>query len=119
MGSATTQPQREFAYLGVLLWNAYAAAPPSALAAVYQAMATLPGVTVRQGVPDAAGNADIAVSVNNDLTQLLLDPHTYQVAGISWRTAAPKGPGGKPKGPAGTSAIGYLRIAEVSGPGQR
>jgi hypothetical protein len=33
-GTATTKPQREFAWLGLLLWNAYTAAPPSALSAV-------------------------------------------------------------------------------------
>jgi hypothetical protein len=124
MGTAGSTGQKEFAYLGQLLWNSYAAAPPSALAAVYRAIATIPGVTVRQGLIDAAGRSAVGVTDNNGKTELLLDPQTYQVVGINLWTPGPKGlkgPKGSKgsKGAAGTQSIAYLRIAEVSGPGQR
>jgi hypothetical protein len=35
--------EAEFDYLAQLLWDAYAAAPPAALAHVYRAMAGIPG----------------------------------------------------------------------------
>jgi hypothetical protein len=45
-------------------------------------MATIPGVTVQQGITDAAGAKAIGVSADGGYDQLLLDPVTYQVTGL-------------------------------------
>ena len=137
-GTATTQPQREFAWLGMLLWNAYAAAPPTALAAVYQAIATIPGVSVDQHVTDAAGRATIGITDNQGQTEILLNPVTYQPIGLIVRSAGAKivkpAPGyslsstgalASPvpevthtTGPQ-TSSIAIVQVTEVRAPGQR
>jgi hypothetical protein len=131
-GTATTVPQREFAWLGLLLWNAYQAAPPSALAAVYQAIATIPGVAVDQHASDADGRPAIGVTDNGGRFELLLSPHTYQPTGLIQHTPAmkivkPRLVSGKPKpgatvtrtiGPQ-TTSIAWIQIAQVSTPGRR
>ena len=73
--------QLEFDYLSLLLWNAAGGvgAPPNAEAAAFRAMAAIPGVTVQQGITDAAGNPAIGVSGDGGYDQLLLDPVSYQV----------------------------------------
>lgn len=84
-GSAPrNQAQLEFDYLTVLLWNAAGGVggPPQAEAAAFRAMAALPGISVQQGVTDAAGAEAIAVSDDGGYNQLLLDPRTYQVLGL-------------------------------------
>jgi len=124
-GQATTTSQKEFAWLGSLLWNAYAAAPPSGLAAVYQAIATIPGVTVNQDRTDADGRPAIGISRDGGATEILLSPRTYQPVGINvtGHAAAAAVQGTKGTTPAGTGtetdSIAYLRIAEVTGPGQK
>ncbi|HZR49570.1 MAG TPA: CU044_5270 family protein [Streptosporangiaceae bacterium] len=137
-GKATTKPQREFAWLGLLLWNAYAAAPPPAVAAVYQAIATIPGVSVDQHVTDAAGRSAIGVTDDQGQTEILLNPATYQPIGLIVRSAGAKlakpAPGyslsstGALASPVPmvthtygpqTSSIAIVRVSEVSGPGQR
>jgi hypothetical protein len=81
----TTPAQREFEYLTTLLWGAAAVGgPPAAEAAAYQAMATLPGITVQRGIQDTAGGQAIGVSDNGGYGQLLIDPVSYQVIGIRW-----------------------------------
>jgi hypothetical protein len=82
----TTQAQREFDYLTQILWEATLAVggPPAAEAAAYQAMATLPGITIQQGIQDTAGGQAIGVSDNGGYGQLLIDPVSYQVIGIRW-----------------------------------
>jgi hypothetical protein len=55
--------------------------PPAAEAAVFLAMAALPGISVQQGVTDEAGAQAISVSADG-YDQLLLDPRTYQVLGL-------------------------------------
>jgi hypothetical protein len=85
VGSAPkTKAQLEFDYLTTVLWNAAAGVggPPGAEAAAFRAMATLPGITVQQGVKDAAGTGAIAVSDDGGFHQLLLDSSTYQVLGL-------------------------------------
>jgi hypothetical protein len=78
-----TEAQREFDYLTLILWNAaLAGGPPAAEAAAYQAMATLPGITVQQGITDTAGGQAIGVSDDGGYDQLLIDPVSYQVIGI-------------------------------------
>lgn len=121
MGTARTTAQKEFAYLGVLLWNAYAAAPPPGLSAVYQAIATIPGVRVTRGLRDAAGSPAVGITDDGGATEILLNPQTYQTVGISLTSVAPrttKKAAGR-SGGTRTSSYAYLRIAEVSGPGQR
>jgi hypothetical protein len=84
-GSAPrNQAQLEFDYVTLLLWNAAGGVggPPKAEADVFRAMAALPGISVQQGVTDAAGAETIAVSDNGGYNQLLLDPRTYQVLGL-------------------------------------
>lgn len=80
----TTRAQLDFDCLTLLLWNAAGGvdAPPAAEAAAYHALALLPGVTVQEGVRDAAGVPAIAVSVNGGYNQLLLDQISYQVLGL-------------------------------------
>ena len=80
----TSTGQLEFDYLSLLLWNAAAGtgAPPAAQAAVFRAMATIPGVTVQRGLIDAAGKPAIGVSDDAGYDQLLLDPVSYQVIGL-------------------------------------
>jgi hypothetical protein len=57
-------------------------APPKAEAAAFRALAAIPGVTVQQGITDAAGNPAIGVSDDGGYDQLLLDPVSYQVTGL-------------------------------------
>jgi hypothetical protein len=78
-----TQSQAEFDFLTLVMWNAAGGVggPPAAEAAVYQAMAALPGISVQQGVTDEAGVQAISVS-DDGYDQLLLDPKTYQVLGL-------------------------------------
>jgi hypothetical protein len=78
-----TEAQREFDYLTLILWNAApVGGPPAADAAAYQAMATLPGITVQQGITDTAGGRAIGVSDDGGYDQLLIDPVSCQVIGI-------------------------------------
>jgi hypothetical protein len=78
------EAQLEYDYLTLLLWNAAAGVggPPKAEAAVFRALATLPGITVQQGITDAAGAAATGLSDDGGYHQLLLDPRTYQVLGL-------------------------------------
>jgi hypothetical protein len=79
-----TKGQLEFDYLSLLLWNAAGGvgAPPNAEAAAFRAVAAIPGVTIQQGITDAAGNPAIGVSDDGGYDQLLLDPVSYQVTGL-------------------------------------
>jgi len=120
--AATALPQREFAWLSGALWNAYAAAPPAALAAVYRAIATIPGVTVDQQATDAAGRPAIGITDDRGQYELLLSPSTYQPVGEITRNPAikvKKGNGAAKTLPPQTESIAYLQISEVSAPGQR
>jgi hypothetical protein len=83
-GPPTTKAQREFDFLGMILWNATigVGGPPAAEAAAYRALATLPGISVRPGIADTAGGQAIGVSDDGGLDQLLIDPASYQVIGI-------------------------------------
>ncbi|HEY7265004.1 MAG TPA: CU044_5270 family protein [Trebonia sp.] len=138
--------QLEFDYLALLLWNAAGGvgAPPAAEAAAFRAMAAIPGVTVQQGITDAAGEPAIGVSDNGGYDQLLLDPVSYQVlglrqlsTGIGPKLAAPSArqlagypkaeqqqilrylknpPAGPPRGTV-LESLAYAQVSEVSGPG--
>ena len=56
-GKPTTQARVEFDYLTWLMWNAQSGigGPPSGDSAAYSALATLPGISVQEGITDAAG----------------------------------------------------------------
>jgi hypothetical protein len=78
-----TEAQREFDYLTLILWNASpVGGPPAADGAAYQAMASLPGITVQPGITDTAGGQAIGVSDDGGYDQLLIDPVSYRVIGI-------------------------------------
>ena len=141
-----TKSQLEFDYLTLLLWNAAAGVggPPKAEAAVFRAMAALPGVTVKRGITDAAGAQAIGVSADG-YDQLLLDPVSYQVIGLlQLSTGVGPKPATDPKvleklpkaerqriqqklrqlptGPRKDTVIlslAYAQVSEVSGPGIR
>lgn len=119
VSASANESTKEFEYLAQLIWNAYAAAPGTALAAVFKTMAAMPGITVEQGVPDAVGRPSVAVSPDGGRTELLLDPATYQVVGL--RTTS----GGVNQGGAGpgTGAVLYslalVQVTMVSGPGRK
>jgi len=122
-GPPRTGAQLEFDYLTRILWNAHLAGPPAAQAAVYRAMATLSGITVQQGITDAAGAPAIGISDDADYNQLLLSPVTYQV--IGWRVisngiALGRGPVARswPKGTLILSTA-LTQVTEVAAPGDR
>jgi len=83
-GKPTTKAQVEFDYLTWLMWNAQSGlgGPPSGDSAAYSALATLPGISVQEGITDAAGAPAIGVSADGGYNQLLLSPATYQVIGL-------------------------------------
>ena len=111
----------EFDYLAQLLWEAYAAAPPAALAHIYQAMAEIPGVRVARGLTNAVGRAGIGVSANGGVSWLLLDPRTYRVIGLNERAISPRSVKvkGSPLTFSGTVSMAWADVAIVKGPGKR
>jgi hypothetical protein len=115
-----TAGDAEFDYLAQLLWDAYAAAPPAALAHVYQAMAEIPGVTVARGLTNAVGRSGIGVSANG-VSWLLLDPRTYQVIGLNERAISQRSVmvKGAPITFSGTISMAWADVAVVAAAGQR
>ncbi len=117
----------EFDYLAQVLWNSAAGEPPAAEAAVFRALAAIPGVSSQQGITDVTGRPVIGLSDNGGKTQLLLDPKTYQVIGMRAastgtdpvRTIAGKGPE-VPWPPKGTiiESMAWAQVTMVSGPGR-
>lgn len=130
-GPPKNRSQLDFDFLTLLLWNAAGGvgAPPAAEAAAYHALALLPGVTVQEGVRDAAGVPAIAVSADGGYSQLLLDKVGYQVLGLRLLyTGIGPGPAQPPNARAtadpeakGTvqESLAYARVAQVSSPGDR
>jgi hypothetical protein len=122
-----SQGQVEFDYLAQLLWNAYAAAPPTAEADVYRAVAGIPGVTVKTGLTNAVGRTAVGISAGG-VAWLLLDPQTYQVIGISEKAvvADVASPSSKPRKHkklplrfSGMISMAWAEVAFVRGPGVR
>ena len=118
----------EFDYLAQLLWNSATGEPPAAEAAVFRALAAIPGVSSQQGITDVVGRPAIGLSDNGGKTQLLLDPRTYQVTGMRAASTgtdpvrAAAGNGGKvPWPPKGTiiESMAWAQVTMVSGPGRR
>ncbi|HEX4091405.1 MAG TPA: CU044_5270 family protein [Trebonia sp.] len=117
----TTEAQREFDVLTEILWNAApgAGGPAGAEAAAYRALATLPGISVKQGVKDSAGGRAIGVSDDGGYDQLLIDPVSYRVIGIrnlSTGVVIP-GKGGQAAKGALEQEIVYTRNTVVAAPG--
>jgi hypothetical protein len=142
-----SEGQLEFDYLTLLLWNAAGGvgAPPAAEAAAFRAMAAIPGVTVEQGITDAANEPAIGVSDDGGYDQILLDPVSYQVIGLLQRStgvdpgAAAPSPQQLAKFPKAVQqqilrklreaarswpgkgtvleSLAYAQVSEVSGPG--
>ena len=79
-----TRAQAEFAYLTHIMWNTFlqAGCPAAAVATAYQALATLPGVSVQMGITDAVGAPALGISDDDGYSQLLLSPTSYQVIGV-------------------------------------
>jgi hypothetical protein len=121
-GRQTTAAQLEFDYLTRILWNAHLGGPPAAEAAVYRAMAILPGITVQQDIRNAAGAPALGISDDGGYNQILLSPVTYQV--IGWRVTsngrAIMRVGGPPL-PRGTLILStaLTQVSEVAAPGDR
>jgi hypothetical protein len=82
--AAATRAQAEFNDLIDVLWNVIGrpGGPPAAVAAIYRAFATLPGVSVQTGITDAAGAPAIGISDDGGYSQILLNPTSYQVIGL-------------------------------------
>ena len=123
-GAQVTEPRLEFDYLTRILWNAHLGGPPAAQAAVYRAMATLPGITVQQGITDAAGAPAIGVSDDDGYNQILVSPVTYQV--IGWRVISDGLNPGRVRArglayPKGTLILStaLTQVSEVAAPGDR
>lgn len=128
-----TKFEDDFEYLSWILVNTAGGVgtPPKGVAAVFRAMATLPGITVQQGTKDAAGAPAIGVSADAGIHQILLDPHTYQLIGFRDNGHQLVGsPNGATKaknqellaaGYKGIAKYDFARVTsrEVSGPGQR
>jgi hypothetical protein len=106
-------------YLMRLLWIAAGGVggPPKAEAAVFQALADLPGITVQQGITDIAGAQ--AIGVRSGYKQLLLDPVSYQVIGLREFNPGPGPNAGWPKHGGLVVSMAYTQVHEVSGPGIR
>jgi hypothetical protein len=121
VGAPTTEAQLEFSYLTRLLWNTLGPyVPAPAEAAVYRAMATLPGITVQQDITNAAGAPAIGISDDGGYNQLLLSPATYQVTGLRVISDGISRPGWtwRPKGTLIVS-IAKTQLTEVAAPGDR
>jgi hypothetical protein len=123
--AGATRQQLEFDFLTELMWNAAQASPPAADAAVFRALATIPGATAQPGATDAAGRPAISLSDTGTEQQLLLDPGTYQVTGLrvisnGHQPRRPDQPATSDR-PVGAliDSLAYETIAVVGGPGQR
>jgi hypothetical protein len=122
-----SRDELEFDYLAQLLWNSAPGQPPAAEAAVFRALAAIPGVSSQQGITDVIGRPAIGLSDNGGKTQLLLDPQTYQVIGMRAastgtdpvHTITGKGPR-VPWPPKGTiiESMAWAQVTMVSGPGR-
>ncbi|GAA4635983.1 hypothetical protein GCM10023196_083840 [Actinoallomurus vinaceus] len=130
----SSRDERAFENIQQLLWNSEAGAPPRIQAALYRALAQLPGVKVQANVEYAPGRTAIGVSDRPD-SALLLDPKTYRMIGSAYistgarQSKARTRDGALKKGyspdlpvqPAGTvlSAVFRSTVTFVSAPGNR
>jgi hypothetical protein len=105
-GVAANKAQAEFNDVIDVLWNVIGrpGGPPAAVAAIYRALATLPGVSVQTGMTDAAGAPAIGISDDGGRSYYLLSPTSYQFIGSV-----------SPSNPHSSTAIAVA--AEVPAPG--
>ncbi|MCQ4207316.1 CU044_5270 family protein [Streptomyces longispororuber] len=98
--------------------------PPEALAKLYRAMATIPGIQVQDRlVRDLAGRDALAVGLddtgkNPTRTEILIDPRTYRVLGDRWVVTgdfSEKFPGDSPPRPRKAGEIIYQGADLASG----
>jgi len=98
--------QEAFVVAGDLIRSSYL--PPASLAALFNAVAEIPGVFVRQNVADASGRVGIAVARTElgGSSALLFDPKTYQFIGEATAHAGAGAPvvAGSPPSPVVASA---------------
>jgi hypothetical protein len=112
--------QKQFDYLSQLLWNASGGAPATAEAAVFHAMAAIPGISIQTNVADVVGRPALGVSANDGETELLLDPRTYQVLGMRVVSddLSPGGSGAWPAKGAVIASMAWAQVSLVSAPGR-
>ncbi|NUR92361.1 MAG: CU044_5270 family protein [Nonomuraea sp.] len=73
--------QRAFRVLGVYL-EQQAVMPPRLEAAIYRALARIPGIRVEEGVQDGAGRTGLGLTLESSRDRwLVLDPSTYRLLG--------------------------------------
>jgi hypothetical protein len=123
LGRGRGRNNSEFHNLAQLIWNSPAGAPPKVQAALYRAMALIPGITVDASARTITGQPAISLS------GLLFNPRTYQMIGARAVAPAPSqfcaatqpGPPDCRILPAGTlmNEIILTVVKFVSGPGQR
>jgi hypothetical protein len=112
------QGENEFNFLAQLVWNSIVP-PAGAEAAVFNAMATLPGVTITQGLTDAAGAPAVGISEDGGAGRLLFSPQTDQLVGLTTTEPTPeKTPGVEPTTTTSYS-IAWATVAQVDAPGDR
>jgi hypothetical protein len=129
--SGLNSSQRLYAHMVQLMRNALIGAPPKIQAALYRAMALLPGIRIERDVVDGIGRHVIGIRQGTDGGgRLLLDPKTYQVVGYETVWSGKPTPAesalAKTKHlninlPAGTVTAGLAteKITIVDKPGQR
>ncbi|MGW9122125.1 CU044_5270 family protein [Streptomyces sp. NPDC055663] len=114
-----SKAQHSFRAIG-LMAEAYPV-PPAALARIYRAMATIPGVRVTGHlVKDAAGREAIAITRKEDGSherrEILLDPHDFGYVGMRFVVAEDytyELVGGKTKGPTIKLKAGQILTSEA------
>ncbi|WP_027342469.1 CU044_5270 family protein [Hamadaea tsunoensis] len=97
---ALTPDQRAFANAGELLWNSPLGTPPEIGAALYRALAMLPGIRLDEAA-DVVGEPAVGLSLPGT-PEILFDPATYRFLGE--RVVSDGVRKGRPQPPAGMSA---------------
>jgi hypothetical protein len=115
--AVSTRDAEAFNTLGQMMINSPLAAPPPIEAALYRAMARIPGVSVDGNAVDSAGRPAIKVT-NGDFVGFLLDPRTYRLIGATYGIPASP-PGLKPDRPHTPWSDTRVATAIVDHPGQR
>ncbi len=111
-----SRDQRAFTMVGDLIRESYL--PPAALAALFEAAATIPGTVVERDIVDAAGRRGIAVTRTDagSRDELIFDAKTYEFLGERGVAVADFSPAGIRKGEQVYNS--RLRIAIVDKVGQ-
>ncbi len=113
-GYPPTLADREWEGLFIILDN-NVVVPPKLAAAIFRALADIPGVTLAHDAQNAAGQYGIGVTKTVDRVRsaLIFDPHTYQLIGWQpgWVIPVDGGPGPQTSGIRSANAV--LRTAVV------